>query len=174
MKKLLKNISIACATLAVVMLTLVSLTSCDWFKKEVTYTATSGFYWSSDAGATYKSGTKEYEVGENVYMQLIVKVDSSSDKNEEIGVTLTVPYIQDVVSKYFDGQVITPEVDELNHTTTYNFTVIASNNAAESKFVFKFIPTKATDITLKLEFDDKISDIYDKQNTVTFIEKTSE
>lgn len=172
MKKVLKRLFVFGSILGVSMLTLISLTSCGWFNKDVTYNATSGFYWSSDAGATYKSGTKEYEVGENVYMQLIVKVDSTSSKNEEIGVTLTVPYIQDVVSKYFDGQVITPEFDELNHITTYNFTIIASNNASESKFVFKFIPTKATDITIKLEFDDKISDIYDKQNTVTFIEKT--
>ncbi len=174
MKKILKRLSIVGTALVFVLLTMISLTSCDLFNKSTTYTATSGFYWSSDAGATYKSGTKEYEVGENVYMQLIVKVDSTRNKNEEVGVTLTIPYIQDVVSKYFDGQVITPEVDELNHTTTYNFTVIASKNASESKFVFKFIPTKATDITLKLEFDDKISDIYDKQNTITFTEKTSE
>ena len=73
-----------------------------------------------------------------------------------------------------DGQIITPEVDELNHTTTYNFTVIASKNSSETNFVFKFIPTKATDITITLTFDDKVSSIYDKQNTITFIEHKDE
>ena len=92
----------------------------------------------------------------------------------EVGVTLTIPYVQDVVSKYMDGQIITPEVDELNHTTTYNFTVIASKNSSETNFVFKFIPTKATDITITLTFDDKVSSIYDKQNTITFIEHKDE
>ena len=148
--------------------TLFTLTGCG----EATYTAASEFYWSSDAGATYGNRTKEYEVGENVYMQLIVRVESNSKKQEEVGVTLTIPYVQDVVSKYMDGQIITPEVDELNHTTTYNFTVIACENSKETNFVFKFVPTKATDITITLTFDDKVSSIYNKQNTITFIEPT--
>ena len=152
------------------MISALTLTGCD----KTTYTVASEFYWSADAGATYGNRTKEYEVGENVYMQLIVRVESSSKKQEEVGVTLTIPYVQDVVSKYMDGQIITPEVDELNHTTTYNFTVIASKNSSETNFVFKFIPTKATDITITLTFDDKVSSIYDKQNTITFIEHKDE
>lgn len=170
MKKLFKRVLATIIATMVCAITVLTLTGCK--DDKVTYKAASEFYWSSDAGATYGNRTKEYEVGENVYMQLIVRVESTSEKQEEIGITLTIPYIQDVVSKYMDGQIITPEVDELNHLTTYNFTVIASNNSNETNFVFKFVPLMATDITLKLEFDDKISSIYDKQNTITFIEKT--
>lgn len=169
MKKIKKTKALM-ASLAICFASGLALTGCN---SETEYTALSGFYWSSDAGATYKNGTKEYEVGENVYMQLIVRVDSTGDSQDKIGLTLTIPYVQDVVSKYYDGQVITPEVDELNHTTTYNFTVIASKNASDSKFIFRFIPTKAADITLTLTFDDKIDTIYDKQNTITFIEPKS-
>lgn len=169
MKKTFKKITAMFTSLAICFMAVLALTRCS----KTEYTASSGFYWSSDAGATYKNGTKEYEVGENVYMQLIVRVDSTGKSQDKIGVTLTIPYVQDVVSKYYDGQVITPEVDELNHTTTYNFTVIASNSATDSKFIFKFIPTKATDITLTLTFDDNVDSIYDKQNTITFIEPTS-
>lgn len=165
MKKFTKKILLALLLTLCVGSSFV-LTGCS----ETTYTAASEFYWSADAGATYGNRTKEYEVGENVYMQLIVKVESSSKKQEEVGVTLTIPYVQDVVSKYMDGQIITPEVDEVNHTTVYNFTVISSKNANETNFVFKFVPTKATDITITLEFDDKVSSIYDKQNTITFVD----
>lgn len=167
MTQLFKKFSTVFASLMICFITVLTLTGCI---SEAEYTASSGFYWSSDAGATYKNGTKEYEVGENVYMQLIVRVDSTSKSQDKIGVTLAIPYVQDVVSKYYDGQVITPEVDELNHTTTYNFTVIACNSATDSKFIFKFIPTKATDITLTLTFDDNVDPLYDKQNTITFIE----
>jgi hypothetical protein len=170
MTRLFKKFSIIFASLMVCFITVLVLTGCG---SKAEYTASSGFYWSSDAGATYKNGTKEYEVGENVYMQLIVRVDSTRKSQDKIGVTLTIPYVQDVVSKYYDGQVITPEVDELNHTTTYNFTVIASNNATDSKFIFKFIPTRATDITMTLIFDDNVDPIYYKQNTITFIESVS-
>ena len=149
----------------------VALTGCD---DEIVYTAASEFYWSSDAGASYGNRTKEYEVGENVYMQLIVRVESSGESQEQVGVSLAIPYVKDVSSKYMEGQIITPEVDELNHLTTYNFTVIAKQNSNETNFVFRFIPTKATDITITLTFDDKVDSIYDKQNTITFIEPKGE
>lgn len=165
MNTIIKRVKFIITTLVLCFITMFSLAGCD-----VTYSAASEFYWSDDAGASYGNRTKEYEVGENVYMQLIVRVESSQKAQEEVTVTLTIPYVKDVVSKYMDGQVITPEVDELNQITTYNFTVIACKDAKETNFVFRFVPTKATDITLTLIFDDKISPSYDKQNTITFVE----
>jgi len=166
----LKRISFFSISFVICAICALMLTSCDWpwSKKETTYTAASEFYWSSDAGATYGNRTKEYVVGEDVYMQLILKVEKSKGDDEKVGVTLSIPYITDVASKYMDGQIITPEVDDLNHVTTYNFTVIAKPGANETNFVFKFVPVKATDITITLVFDDKVDSIYDKQNTITF------
>ena len=156
------------------ILTAVCIASASWLTKcggdGPSYTVSSDFYWSNDAGKTYGNRTKEYLVGENVYMQLIIRIDSTEDKQEEIGVSLAIPYIKDVVSRYLDGQIITPQVDELNHLTTYNFTVLASSETKDTNFVFRFVPTVATDITLSLTFDDKISSVYDKQNTITFID----
>ena len=154
-------------TLSLLTISSLLISGCD---NSATFVAHSEFFWSSDAGATYGNRTKEYVVGENVYMQLITKVESSSKEQKEIGITLTIPYIQDVSSKYMDGQIITPEVDEINHATIYNFTVISSQNASETNFIFKFIPLKATDITITLVFDDNVSPIYDKQNTIVFLE----
>lgn len=166
MNKSFKNILLVSGITATSLFAGSVLASCN---AETTYTASSEFYWSSDAGATYGNRTKEYKVGENVYMQLIVKVQSTKSEQEEVGVKLTIPYVKDVASRYMDGQIITPEVDELNHKTMYNFTVISSNQAKDTNFVFRFVPIKATDITLTLTFDDKVSSIYDKQNTITFV-----
>lgn len=133
------------------------------------YVADAKFYWSSDGGATYVNQTKEYEVGENAYMQLIVGVKNPSVFQKEIKVSLEIPYVKDIESKYMDGQIITPNVDEVNSVTTYDFTVISDSKGSEQNFVFKFVPIKASDITLKLTFDDNVKPLYDKQNTVTFV-----
>ncbi len=167
MKKSVKKLSRLSAVVLLGAALPFAISACD---DKTIYNAASEFYWSSDAGATYGNRTKEYEVGENVYMQLIVRVESNKKEQKTIGITLNIPYVQDVVSKYMDGQIITPEVDEINHITTYNFSVIASKNSLETNFVFRFIPTKATDITITLEFDDNVDPLYDKQNTITFIE----
>ncbi len=161
------------STIRIIALLIVTVTIATCFTScsEPTYTAASEFFWSSDAGKTYGNKTKEYAVGENVYMQLNLKVESSSKKQTEVGVTLTIPYIKDVVSKYMDGQIITPEVDEINQTTTYKFTVIATKDAQEWSFTFQFVPTKATDVKISLEFDEPVNKIYNKQNTIVFIER---
>lgn len=134
------------------------------------YTAMSDFYYSSDAGKTYGNRTKEFNVGETVYMQLIVRVDSTSKKAEEVTVTLTIPSITAVDAKYYDGQPITPVKDDINNLTSYTFTIIASDNSSDWNFVFQFIPNSPGEITIKLEFDDNVPVLYDKQNTVKFIQ----
>jgi hypothetical protein len=143
-----------------------TLFACD---SNTEYTANSEFYYSSDAGKTYGNRTKEFNVGETVYMQLIVKVDSTRKKANEVTLTLTIPSITAVDAKYYDGQPITPLPDEINNLTSYTFTVIASNNSSEWNFVFQFIPNSPGEITIKLEFDDNVPTLYDKQNTVKFI-----
>ena len=69
---------------------------------EVTYTAAAEFFYSADKGETYGNRTKEYAVGETVYMQVIVKVQSTSKTAEDIHVALTIPNITAVDSKYYD------------------------------------------------------------------------
>ena len=155
-------------SILVLLLFTFTLIACD---SNTEYTANSEFYYSSDAGKTYGNRTKEFTVGETVYMQLIVKVDSTSKKTSEVTLTLTIPSITSVDAKYYDGQPITPVKDEINNLTSYTFTVIASNNSSEWNFVFQFIPNNPGEITIKLEFDDNVPTLYDKQNTVKFIEE---
>jgi hypothetical protein len=152
--------------LGILLLFTVTLFGCN---SNTEYTAESEFYYSSDAGKTYGNRTKEFNVGETVYMQLIVRVDSTNKKSEEVTVTLTIPSITSVDAKYYDGQPITPVKDEVNNLTTYTFTIIASDNASDWNFVFQFIPNSPGEITYKLEFDDNVPKLFDKQNTVKFI-----
>ncbi len=162
MKKFKKSLS-----LLVLLIFTFALFACD---SNTEYTANSEFYYSADAGKTYGNRTKEFNVGETVYMQLIVKVDSTSKKSNEVTLTLTIPSITAVDAKYYDGQPITPLPDEINNLTSYTFTVIASSNSAEWNFIFQFIPNSPGEITINLEFDENVPALYDKQNTVKFIE----
>lgn len=142
------------------------LTACD----NTTYVAHSEFFYSSDAGKTYGNRTKEFEVGKTVYMQLIVLIESDGDKPETMDITLTIPKITAVDAKYYDGQTITPIPDEIANTTKYPFTVVAAKEPMEWPFVFQFIPNSPGEITMTLEYSNENLNIYNKQNTVKFVE----
>lgn len=146
-----------------------TLTSCE----NTTYIALSDFYYSSDAGKTYGNQTKEFVVGQTIYMQLIVRVDSNSDDLDEINITLTIPSITSVDAKYYDGQPITPITDEILNITKYPFVIIASKTSQEWPFTFQFIPNNPGEITMTLTFDEKVNNAYDKQNTVSFVNPVS-
>lgn len=139
-------------------------------KEPVSYNAVSGFFYSADKGHTYGDGTKEYVVGESVYMKIKYRVGSTEEKISQVHVTLTIPNVQNVDAKYMDGQVITPNYDAVKNVTTYEFTANASTNAVESECVFQFVPNAVGSITMTLVFDDNVDPSYDKQSTLIFVE----
>ncbi len=169
MKKLLKIFLIVVAAIAVLAAIAVAL-KVFVFKDPLTYTAVSGFYYSSDKGHTYGDGTKEYAVGESVYMKVKFRVASNEKKVTQVKATLTIPNVQNVDAKYMDGQVITPNYDAVKNVTTYEFIANASNEAAESECVFQYIPNSVGTITMTLIFDDSLDPSYDKQSTLVFVE----
>ena len=169
MKKLLKVFLIVVAALAALAAIVVAL-KVFVFKDPLTYTAVSGFYYSGDKGHTYGDGTKEYAVGESVYMKVKFRVASNEKKVTQVKATLTIPNVQNVDAKYMDGQVITPNYDAVKNVTTYEFTTNASNEASESECVFQYIPNSAGTITMTLIFDDSLDPSYDKQSTLVFVE----
>ncbi|MBQ2794299.1 MAG: hypothetical protein IJF05_06360 [Clostridia bacterium] len=162
----MKKIVSLIMALTLIVSACVVFSSCD---KEITYTAASEFYYSADKGATYGNRTKEYAVGETVYMQVIVKVVSDSKDPEDVKVKLTIPNVTAVDAKYYDGQIITPVYDAVQNVTTYEFTITASKDAVEWNFVFQFVPNAEAEVAMTLEFDDKIDSKYDRQNTVKFV-----
>lgn len=141
---------------------------------ETTYSATSDFFYSSDKGHSYGDGTKEYEIGDTVYMKVKFKVTSNKSKTSQVKVVLTIPSIDNVDAKYMDGQIITPNFDAVNNVTTYEFTANASETAVDQECVIKFVPNAVGEVPMTLVFDDNVDPSYDNQNTITFVEKTDE
>lgn len=149
-----------------------SMVSCGLFK--TTYTATSGFFYSNDKGHSYGDGTKEYEIGETVYMKVKYIVTSNKKKNSQVKVVLSIPKVQNVDAKYMDGQVITPNFDAVNNVTTYEFTANASKNATAQECVIQFVPNAPGSVTMTLIYDDNIDSSYDLQSTLEFVEPKPE
>jgi len=154
------------ALILVTLLAMASLTGCG----KTTYTAQSGFFYSSDKGHSYGDGTKEYAVGETVYMKVKFLVSSDSKKTSQVKVTLTIPNSEGFDAKYMDGQVITPNYDAVNNVTTYEFTANASKTATESECVIQFVPNAAGSARMTLVFDDNVDASYDKQSTLEFVD----
>lgn len=169
MKKLLKIFLIVLASIVALAAIAVALKVLV-FKDPVTHTAVSGFYYSGDKGHTYGDGTKEYVVGESVYMKVKFLVASTERKTSQVKAVLTIPNVQNVDAKYIDGQVITPNYDAVNNVTTYEFIANASRESMESECVFQYIPNSAGSITMTLIFDDNVDPSYDKQSTLVFVE----
>ena len=169
MKKLVKIFLIVLASIVALAAIAVAL-KVFVFKDPVTYTAVSGFYYSGDKGHTYGDGTKEYVVGESVYMKVKFRVASTERKTSQVKAVLTIPNVQNVDAKYMDGQVITPNYDAVNNVTTYEFIANASREAMETECVFQYIPNSAGSITITLIFDDNVDPSYDKQSTLVFVE----
>lgn len=137
------------------------------------YVAAADFFYSEDKGHTYGNGTKEYEIGETVYMKVKAKVTSNKETPKTIKIKLTIPNITALDAKYYDGQPITPTFDAVQNVTTYEFTITAALNAQEWEFVFQFIPNAEAEVRMTLEFDDKVDSLYDKQNTVKFVKAST-
>lgn len=162
----MKRLSRICSLVLVIVLMMSVLSGCG----KTTYEATSGFFYSSDKGHSYGDGTKEYAVGETVYMKVMFKVTSNSKKTSRVKVVLTIPNVESVDAKYMDGQVITPNFDALNNVTTYEFTANASKDTMEHECVIQFKPNAAGSVTMTLVYDDNVDTSYDIQSTLVFVE----
>ena len=158
------------ASMLAVGLTAATLTGCG----EVTYTADSGFFYSSDKGHTYGDGTKEFAVGETVYMKVKFKVTSNQKDTSQVKVVLTIPNVQNVDAKYMDGQIITPNFDAVNNVTTYEFTANAAKEATEQECVIQFVPNAVGSVTMTLVYDDNVDASYDIQSTLEFVDMGAE
>ena len=158
------------ALLLVMIMVMASLTGCG----KTTYTAASGFFYSGDKGHTYGDGTKEYAVGETVYMKVKFKVTSDSKKTSQVKVVLSIPNVENVDAKYMDGQVITPNFDAVNNVTTYEFTANAAVESNEQECVIQFVPNATGSVTMTLVYDDNVDPSYDIQSTLEFVEAKEE
>lgn len=173
-KKIVNKISVILATL----MALLSVSACSSpipssdapSNNGVSYSAVSKFYYSSDKGHTYGNSTKEFVVGETVYMKVQFKVTSNKKKTSQVKVILSIPNVSNVDAKYMDGQVITPNFDAVNNVTTYEFTANASKDPSEYECVVQFKPNAVGSVTMTLVYDDNLDSSYDLQSTLEFVE----
>ena len=154
------------ALVLMAILVMSALTGCG----KTEYKADSGFFYSADKGHSYGDGTKEYEIGETVYMKVKFKVTSSEKKTSQVKVVLTIPNVENVDAKYMDGQVITPNFDPVQNVTTYEFTANASKDSAEYECVIQFVPNAVGSVRMTLVYDDNVDASYDIQSTLEFVE----
>ena len=166
----MKIIKRTLSSLFVAVFAMGTLTGCG----ETTYSAASDFFYSSDKGHTYGDGTKEYSIGDTVYMKVKFKVTSDNKKVSQVKVMLTIPNIQNVDAKYMDGQIITPNFDAVNNVTTYEFTANAARETAEQECVIQFVPNAVGEVPMTLVFDDNVDPSYDKQSTLIFVQSEQE
>lgn len=138
-------------------------------KKDLTYkVSTEEFYFSTDNGSTYGNRRVEFPVGDSVYMQVVVLIESSDEEEHVIEGELSIPNIQSVDAYYLKGQKITPEVDDVNGVTTYPFEITTNE---EWTFFFEFVPNSTGSIDMELSFDDTIPARYDLVNTIKIVEE---
>ena len=163
----MKNIKKVVLTLVILSLLTCSLAGCN---KETTYKAVSDFFYSNDKGHSYGDGTKEYPIGDTVYMKVKYYVKTNKSDTTQVKVVLTIPNIDNVDAKYMDGQIITPNYDAVNNVTTYEFTANASEEPMEQECVIQFVPNAVGTITMTLVFDDNVDPSYDKMSTLEFVE----
>lgn len=166
----MKRVKRFSALLLVAVFVMTALTGCG----KTEYAATSGFFYSGDKGHSYGDGTKEYEIGETVYMKVKFKVTSNKKKTSQVKVVLTIPNVENVDAKYMDGQVITPNFDPVNNVTTYEFTANAAKESNEQECVVQFVPNAAGSVTMTLVYDDNVDVSYDIQSTLEFVEQKSD
>lgn len=163
----MKRIKKLIATLLVAVFAICALSGCEG---KTTYAAEADFFYSSDKGHSYGDGTKEYAIGDTVYMKVKFKVTSNNKDISQVKAVLTIPNVQNVDAKYMDGQIITPNFDAVKNETTYEFTANAAKEAVSQECVIQFVPNAVGEIKMKLIFDDNVDSSYDKQSTLIFVE----
>jgi len=135
-----------------------SFTGC----KATQYVATTTISKSNDGGETYGSGKMEFQVGKKCYVKVLIKVESTSSKTEEIGVDIVIPILKNTETYLMKGQNVTEKVDEKNKT--YHVIIPASKNSVENEFVFQFDLISKGNVSISITYDDKIptsSDVID-------------
>ena len=129
---------------------------------------------STDAGATQSSKLKEFNVGDTIYMKVLIKAETntwSKKTQKPVGVTLKIPNVREISANYDDGQPITGRDDEINQVTVYEFNVMGSKNPKTVTCIFQFKPNAECTARVTVEYDDQINPAFDVQKTVHFVNK---
>jgi len=137
---------------------------------DTTYQANVQFLFSQDGGSSYGNSTIEYQTGQRIYALIILEAIANPAETREINVRITIPSKDEVLGRYFDGEIVTPIPDSVNNKTYYDVTITTNTGSIPWRYVFQFIANSATDLTMTVDFGEPIPSNYDKQKTISFVQ----
>lgn len=141
------------------------------------YEAVTKFTYSTDGGMSYREGIQEVEVGDTYYMCIEMQVVASKDKNaEEIVAKVIIPKTE-IVDCYLDdypGTKITGQEDAINSIITYEFKVPSSTAPGKFRVIFECKAAQEGRHTMEVIYDDNLSQVWDKTETIKYIAKSGE
>lgn len=139
----------------------------------VTYQASTRFLYSTDGGTSWSETIQEVPVGETYYLAIEMQVSQSEETKDEQSViaSVSIPYTE-VLDCYLDdhpGTTITGNVDSVNNTVTYDFSVIASTTPENFRVIFECRPLTAGRASVLVTYDDSISESWDRTGTIKYV-----
>lgn len=142
-------------------------------QSDVTYQASTRFLYSTDGGTTWSETIQEVPVGETYWLAIEMQVSQSEETRDEKSViaTVSIPYTE-VLDCYLDdhpGTSITGNVDSVNNTVTYDFTVISSTSPENFRVIFECQPLSAGRASVLVTYDDSVSESWDRTGTIKYV-----
>jgi uncharacterized lipoprotein YehR (DUF1307 family) len=188
MKKLTKLISVVMAT----TLCLFSFTACDedynffedssmgravakpFVDSDLVFQASTRFLYSVDGGVSWSETIQEIPVGTTYFLAIEMQVsqDEETKKEQTVVATITIPNTN-VLDCYLDdhpGKSITGEEDPVNNCIRYSFNLVPSTTPEKFRVVFECQPIDTGRSKVEVEYDDQVSENWDKTGVVKYVE----
>ena len=161
----------------ITIVVIVGLSSGVYLFSKPSYEAVTKFTYSTDGGMSYREGIQEVEVGDTYYMCIEMQVVASKDNNaEEIVAKVIIPKTE-IVDCYLDdypGTKITGQEDAINSIITYEFKVPSSTAPGKFRVIFECKAAQEGRHTMEVIYDDNLSQVWDKTETIKYIAKSGE
>jgi hypothetical protein len=143
-----------------------------WLFSKPSYETVTKFTYSVDGGTSYREGLQEINVGETYYLCIEMQVVASKDRNaEEIVAQVIIPKTK-IVDCYLDdypGTKITGAEDSINGIITYEFNLPSSTEPSKFRVIFECVASQEGRYTIEVKYDDRISDAWDKTETIKYV-----
>jgi len=192
MKKAKKAIAVTMAT----VLCMFSFTACDedfnffedtsfgraiskpFVGSDLIFEANTKIMYSIDGGISWYETIQEIPVGTTYYMAIEMQVsqDEETKKENTVVATVTIPKTN-VLDCYLDdhpGKTITGEEDSVNNCIRYSFNLVAGTTPQKFRVVFECLPIDTGRAKVEIEYDDQVSENWDKTGVVKYVEADDE
>lgn len=147
------------------IISLFSLTGCQKVNKEF-HLEKAEFYVSSDEGLTYNNQTYKVPTNSKVLLRIIIKISSNVEEN--IDLTLSIPHMEKV--NYMKGNKLNSTKVEEDGTIIYNMSIITNQ---EFEFTFEFNHNIVESKQLVLSFENEQLSQISLTKVIEFVEESN-